>query len=174
MWIMKRLFGEWPKPQAVNNNLQWSSSQETSTSVLIEEMDPILEWRIKAIVTHLWESMKPDSGVGKIIEQTHNSIINTTVSKIEFRWVNQDACLVIFNDRIGDDDFEVEWDMDHSSGTENDVYAVRIHESGSFRVERWHPDENNILHFRPVPHEETAQMISFVQWCMDLTNINIT
>ena len=167
---MEKLFGKSPNMNTENivDLVSQQNTPEVSTSILIEEMDPILEWRIKTIVAHIWTSMKPGSGIGKIIEQTHNTVINTIVSKIEFKWTNQDSCLITFNDRIDDDDFEVEWDMDHNPDSVNDVYAVRVHESWSFRVERWHPDENNILHFRPVAHDHTEQMVLFVEWCMDL------
>lgn len=163
---MDFLFGKSPDQQSTAP-VVWGSVSPN----LIEEVDITLEDRIKKIVSIIWWSIKLENERGKIVAQAHNSIIDTTISKIQYDGTNGNACLITFNDRPWDDDFEVEWDMDHNPDSVNDVYAVKIHQSGSFIVERGHPDEFGVLHFHPIEHEEKIRVITFIEWCMNSNSL---
>lgn len=171
---MNWLFGDGPENQQ-NSDTVWVASptqlpqKDTTPIYLAQENDVSLEDRIKIIINHIWKAIKEEWWNGVIINQNHNSVINTTISKIEFKWAH-DMCVVTFNDRVDDDDFEIEWDMDHDPSSLNDVYAVRVHTDKSFIIEKGHPDEYGVLHFHPIEHEEKITVITFAESCMNITN----
>jgi hypothetical protein len=58
--------------------------------------------------------------------------------------------------------------MDNNPDSANDIYEIKIGRDASIVVERWCPDENGMIHFGLVSHEDIVKMVWFVERCMSL------
>ena len=119
---MEKLFGKWPEisTTAVNDTIRHIEEQEA--------INPVLQERFYRIIDHIRTSVKTHE-FGRILNETENSIMHTKISKIQFD--GSDSCVITFNDRPKDDDFEFEWDIDHNPYSANDIYEVRIESDGN-------------------------------------------
>ncbi len=158
--LMEKLFGKWPETSTpvVNDTVRHIEEQE--------HIDPMLQKRFHRVIDHIRTSLKTHK-FGKILSETENSVMHTKISKIQFD--GNDSCVITFNDRPQDDEFELEWDIDHNPQLAHDIYEVTIEVDGTIVVERWRPDDGGMMHFAPVDHEDIVKMIWFTERCMNLS-----
>lgn len=172
MWLMNLLFGKGPETAPKQED-----QKKVESLQLNEVTDTTAHADVQHIVNIIWKNLNKESSEAVVKSLWHNTAMNADIYELDFT-NNSHTCAVTFNDRVGDDDFTVKWDMDGNEDTPDDIYEFKIDyledtpESGiqKFIVERWHPSELGNLHFSIVEQDEINRVIGFMKNCLNISS----